>query len=54
MTARKPGFYWVKFHGAWEVARYSALARNWVLFLGHEIYVDTALDEIGPRLEPPK
>jgi hypothetical protein len=51
----RPGLYWVKL-GTWTVGRYRAEGGKewWQLPEADGCYVTSELDDIGPRLEPPR
>ena len=43
---RVAGFYWIRWHGRWMVARWSADPAGW-WSIDHQRYHDVALQEVG-------
>lgn len=47
---REPGFYWVKYSGQWQPARWSD-AMVWYVFNSNTPMADINFDEIGEKIE---
>ena len=55
MKDLKPGYYWVKRCGAWEIAlKWNCKCEHWLVGGVDDFLISEMFDEIGDYIEPPK
>ena len=53
---REDGFYWVKYDGSWEVARYNKCSKSygfWDVIGSEDQFYDEAFEQIGEQIKKP-